>query len=65
MKLLELSDASLFAYYESVRRQVMADNGLGRRHRLAGTTMKQYAERLMDEMARRRLPFKPIDWPSS
>jgi len=64
MKLLDLSDASLLAYYESVRRQIAADNRLGGRHRFAGAGVKQYADRLKDEMDRRRLPFKPIDWPS-
>lgn len=65
MKLLDLSDESLLAYYESVRRQIMADNRLGGRYRLAGAAMKQYADGLKDEMNRRRLQFKPIDWPSS
>jgi hypothetical protein len=31
-------------------------------HRLAGEAVKQYAERLRDEMDRRRLQFTPIDW---
>lgn len=65
MKLLDLSDESLLAYYESVRRQITADDRLGGRHRLAGTTVKQYADRLKDEMDRRRMHFKPIDWSSS
>jgi hypothetical protein len=64
MNLLELSDESLLAYYESVRRQVTADGRLGGRRRLAGATVKQYAERLGDEMNRRQMPYKPIDWPS-
>ena len=65
MKAFDLTDESLLAFYESVRRQVAADNKLGGRHRLAGTKVKQYADRLKNEMARRQLPFKPIDWPSS
>lgn len=65
MKMLDLTDESLLAFYESVRRQVMADIKLGARHRLAGPTMMQYAERLTDELSRRRVPFKPIDWPSA
>jgi hypothetical protein len=64
MKLFDLSDESLHAYYESVRRQVSADATLGGRQRLAGATMKAYAERLKDEMTRRRMTFRPIDWPS-
>jgi hypothetical protein len=64
MKLVELSDESLLAYYESVRRQVMADGRLGGRRQLVGATAKQYAERLGDEMNRRRMAYKPIDWRS-
>jgi hypothetical protein len=65
MKLPDLTDESLLAYYESVRRQVAADSGLGGRHRLAGAIVRQYAESLTSEMDRRRLQFKPIVWPSS
>lgn len=63
MALSDLTDESLLALYESVRRQVLADGSLGGRFRLAGTNVKQYADRLMEELTRRRLPFKPIDWP--
>ena len=65
MKLRDVADASLLAFYESVRRQVTADNRLGGRYRLVGGTVKQYAERLSEEMCRRELSFKPIDWPNS
>ncbi len=64
MKLFDITDESLIAYYENVRRQVLADGKLGGRHRFAGTSMKDYADRLKDELTRRRLGFKPIDWPS-
>jgi hypothetical protein len=64
MNLFDLTDESLLAFYESVRRQVVADDRLGGRHRLAGASLKQYAGRLTDEMTRRRLLFKPIVWPS-
>lgn len=63
MDLFDLTDESLLAYYESVRRQVTADNKLGGRHRLAGAGVKQYAERLKTEMDRRRMRVRPIDWP--
>jgi hypothetical protein len=65
MDLLDLTDESLLAYYESVRRQVAADDRLGGRHRLAGARVRQYADRLKDELDRRRLHVKPIDWPLS
>ena len=65
MELHNISDESLLAYYESVRRQVAADTNFGGRHRLVGDAVKQYAERLTKEMDRRRLDFKRIVWPSS
>jgi hypothetical protein len=64
MKPFGITDESLLAYYENVRRQVLADNNLGGQHRCVGASVKQYADRLKDEMTRRRLHFKPIDWPS-
>jgi hypothetical protein len=57
------NDHSLFSFYESVRRQVEADKRLGGRIRFVGDAAKQYAERLREEMERRRLRFTPIDWP--
>jgi hypothetical protein len=65
MNLFDLTDESLLAFYESVRRQVVADHRLGGRRRLVGAAVKQYADRLTHEMRRRRLRFEPIDWPSS
>jgi hypothetical protein len=56
-------DERLLAYYENVRRQVELDNRSGGRYRLAGDGVKQYAEKLREEMDRRRLRFTPIDWP--
>ena len=64
-ELFNLTDESLLAYYESVRRQVAANSRLGGRHPLVGTAVRQYAERLTSEMDRRRLYFKPIVWPAS
>jgi hypothetical protein len=63
MSLLSLTDESLIAYYESNRRQAMADGRIGHR-RLVGVTVKDYADRLKSEMVRRRLEFTPIVWPS-
>jgi len=63
MKYASLSDESLLAYYESVRRQVAADTSTGGRYRLVGSRVKQYADALKDEMSRRRLSFTPIHWP--
>lgn len=60
--LQNMTDESLLAYYESIRRQVAADQQLGARYRLVGGTVKQYAEHLKDEIRRRQLTFKPIEW---
>lgn len=56
-----LTDESLLAYYESIRRQVDADAKLGRRHRLVGESVRQYAGQLQKEMEQRDLRFVPIE----
>ena len=56
-------DERLLMFYESFRRQVDLDKQAGGRYRLAGDGVKQYAEKLREEMERRRLRFTPIDWP--
>jgi hypothetical protein len=58
-------DERLLAFYENIRHQVHLDVQLGSRHRLVGEGVKQYADRLRDEMDRRRLRFTPIDWDHS
>ena len=55
-------DENLVVYYESVRQQVVADIRAGGRYRLIGDSVKQYADRLREEMDRRGLRFTPIDW---
>jgi hypothetical protein len=65
MDFFGVTDESLLSFYENVRRQVTADDMFGSHYRLVGSTVKQYADRLKDEMDRRRLRFTPIDWPSS
>jgi hypothetical protein len=57
------NDQSLLSFYESVRRQVVADRCLSGRVRFVGETTKHYADLLTKEMERRRLTFTPIDWP--
>ena len=63
MNFSQSKDERLLSYYEDVRRQVELDNMSGGRYRFAGDGVKQYAERLREEMDRRRLRFTPIDWP--
>ena len=62
MNFTDCSDECLLHYYESVRRQVMADKQSGGRYRLTGANVRAYADRLKDEIDRRQLRFKPIDW---
>jgi hypothetical protein len=55
-------DENLLVFYENVRQQVDADIRSGGRYRFVGESVKQYADRLSEEMERRRLRFTPIDW---
>ena len=62
MEFARSKDESLLMFYENVRREVEADRTIGGRHRLAGEGVRQYTDRLREEMDRRRLTFRPIDW---
>ena len=62
MNLSNLHDESLIAFYESVRRLVRADLHSGGRYRFIGESTRQYADSLCEEMNRRRIEFKQIDW---
>jgi hypothetical protein len=57
-----VSDESLLAYYESIRRQAAADTNLGGKRRLAGDGVRRYAKQLQKEMQDRRLRYIPIEW---
>ena len=57
-----LSDESLHRLYENIRTQVTVDINSGSPHRFMGETARQQAERLREEMDRRRLRFNPIEW---
>jgi hypothetical protein len=50
------------AFYENIRQQVHLDLQTGGRYRLIGEGVKQYADKLREEMDRRRLRFRPIEW---
>jgi hypothetical protein len=62
MNFSQTKDERLLAFYENIRRQVHLDLKAGGRYRLIGEGVKQYADKLRDEMDRRRLRFTPIDW---
>jgi hypothetical protein len=57
-----LSDESIRRLYDNIQEQVALDVRSGSRHRFMGETARQQAERLREEMDRRRLQFKRIDW---
>jgi hypothetical protein len=62
MNLSQSKDERLLAFYENVRQQVELDKRAGGRYRFAGDGVKQYADRLREEIERRRLRFTPINW---
>ena len=62
MRPSSLTDDSLIALYESVRRQTLTNQGAALRSRVVGENMKGYAEKLRAEMERRDLRFTPIKW---
>jgi hypothetical protein len=61
MNYSQMKDERLLAFYDNVRRQVALDSGS--RYRFAGDGVRAYADKLREEMDRRRLRFTPIDWP--
>lgn len=63
MNFSQTKDERLLAFYENIRRQVDLDTRAGGRYRFAGEGVKQYAQRLREEIDRRQLRFIPIDWP--
>jgi hypothetical protein len=62
MNFSQMKDDRLLAFYENIRRQVDLDVRAGGRYRLAGEGVKQYADKLREEIDRRRLRFTPIIW---
>ena len=62
MNFSQMKDERLLAFYENIRQQVALDSGS--RDNFAGDNLRAYADKLRDEMDRRRLRFTPIDWPA-
>ena len=63
MSLDRISDESIARYYESIRLQADAD----RRHKehfTASPSVRERADKLRQEMIKRRLQHSPINWPS-
>ena len=62
MGFTQSKDERLLAFYDNVRSQVEMDRRAGGRYRFAGDGVRQYAEKLREEIERRRLQFTPMDW---
>ena len=58
-----ISDESVARYYESIREQANADRK-HKEHFTASPSVRERAEKLRQEMIRRRLQHSPINWPS-
>jgi hypothetical protein len=64
MSIEDMPDERLVYFYEDIRKQVEADRPF--KHKLtSGPTVRQYADRLRDEIIKRRLRHEPIHWPVS
>ena len=57
----QLKDERLLLFYDAVRQQVILDGNS--HYRFAGDGVRDYADKLREEMDRRRLSFTPIEWP--
>ena len=56
----DLTDETVLRLYENIRQQVSADRTSG--SRFVGETAKRRAQQLRDEIDRRRLNCRLIDW---
>jgi hypothetical protein len=63
MSLEKLNDESVQLYYESIRQQAEADRPY-KHHLTASPSVRERAEKLREEMVRRKLQHSPINWPS-
>jgi hypothetical protein len=63
MSLEQLSDESVVDYYESIRKQAEADRA-HKHHFTASPIVRDRAEKLREEMIKRKLQHSPIRWPS-
>ncbi len=63
MSFERLSDESVSRFYESIRQQAEADRK--HKHRFTdSSSVRERADKLRQEMIKRRLQHSPISWPS-
>ena len=58
-----ICDDSIVRYYESIRQQADADRKY-KIHFTASQSVRERADKLREEMIKRRLQHSPINWPS-
>jgi hypothetical protein len=63
MSLEKLDDESVARYFESIRKQAEADRA-HKYHLTVSASIRERAEKLREEMIRRKLQHSPIRWPS-
>lgn len=56
-----MPDERLLHFHDNIRQQVELDRP--NKRKLIGPNVRQYAERLVQEIVKRRLQHAPIDWP--
>jgi hypothetical protein len=64
MSLEALSDDSITLYYDQIRR-LADDDRRHTKHFTVSPSIRLRAEKLREEMVRRRLRYTPIVWPTS
>jgi hypothetical protein len=60
MNFKQTKDERLLAFYEGGRHQVTLDTGS--RYKFVGEGVREYADKLREEIERRKLQFIPICW---
>jgi hypothetical protein len=63
MSIERISDESLERYYESIRRLAEEDRR-HKQHFTSSSSVRERADKLRQEMIKRRLQHSPINWPS-
>ena len=63
MDLDRISDESVTRYYENIRQQADADRK-HKHHFTASPSVRERAEKLREQMIKRRLQHSPFNWPS-
>jgi hypothetical protein len=56
-----MSDEGLVRFHDNIRQQVELDRP--HKRKFVGSNVREYADRLRQEMVKRRLQCSPIDWP--